>query len=394
MSHTPTTSALASHRDATPQDLMNLMANLGEALTRLTANVDKLTTTINNLATRPAANISSSATKVVEKPARFNGKDLEKAWQFRNAFTVYVQNNMRTFGAYHPDGSPHMNINGEQHVNTIKAILSMLSFMDNDAAIWARPHIESIASRLPVFNNDWDKFIEAFKSKFEPVNEQAEACLRLERTKQGDKQKFSEYFANFNTWSEQTGYGSNKVFDRCRLGLNKHYLGRLTYFDPPATDLNTLETYCKWIDANLADLANAELRKGGHISSSSTNGSTGFSTGDAMDIDAAKIDHLITSKNCDEIYKQYLKIMKGRCRVCGSQNHTTEEDKHKGKDTTCNHCQGNNHWSAMCIRQLQGLPAGPKKAPSCNVSVTSVDVEQENASLKTKSIFRPNRWLF
>lgn len=232
-------------------------------------------------------------------------------------------------------------------------------------------------------------FIAAFKAKFEPIDEQSDARLQLQKVKQSLSQKFSEYYANFNPWAGRTGYRTPELYDECKLGLNGRYLERLTYFIPAPTNLGMLETYCEQIDANLSDLANSKLRQTGTGSSSAhiPDGNNRFS--DAMNIDAAKIDgQFVGIKDRDGIWKQFQKVMKDCCRVCGSQNHKTSNNKHT--NTKCNHCKSDDHWSAVCVRRLQDVPAGPvtkgKDRASIRSSNTSSgtfsDYEAENAALK------------
>lgn len=152
-----------------------------------------------------------------------------------------------------------------------------------------------------------------------------------------------------------------------------------------------LETYCKQIDANLSDLANSKLQQTGTGSSSAhiSGGNNRFL--DAMNIDVAKIDgQFVGIKDRDGIWKQFQKVMKDRCQVCGSQNHKTSNNKHT--NTKCNHCESDGHWSAVRVCRLQGVPAGPVTKGNDRVSIrssnissgTSSDYKAENAALKDR----------
>lgn len=110
-----------------------------------------------------------------------------------------------------------------------------------------------------------------------------------------------------------------------------------------------------------------------------------------MDINAAKIDRQFVGINdCDGIWKQFQKVIKDHCRVCGSQNHKTSNNKHT--NTKCNHCESDGHWSAVCICRLQGVPAGPVTKGKDRASIrssntssgTSSDCEAKNAALKDR----------
>jgi hypothetical protein len=79
-----------------------------------------------------------------------------------------------------------------------------LSFIVEDAAVWARPHIESLAEGKTPFA-DWDAFLAAFKLKFKPVSPEADAKNKIIRMKQG-KRTFGELVADFVTWALRTGW--------------------------------------------------------------------------------------------------------------------------------------------------------------------------------------------
>ena len=235
------------------QALANNVNTLTQAVTRF----------INNAASNPSqpmANISSTTgTKVVEKPERFKGKGSERARLFRNAFLVWAHNNQNAFALRNDDGTPRYDDKGVVRLDPVKLITSALSFMDDTAAEGARPHIELLASKQPVFDNNWDEFIKQFKAKFEPIDAQAEAKLKLVGLKQGTR-TFNAYLSEFKTWSPRTGWSDIDLFDRLKSGLNSVYLERLSYFQPLATNLSTLEDYGSRIDLALKDLKSARMQ--------------------------------------------------------------------------------------------------------------------------------------
>jgi hypothetical protein len=80
-----------------------------------------------------------------------------------------------------------------------KMVPSALSFMAEDTAMWAQPHIESLAEGKTPFAS-WDTFLVAFKLKFKPVSPKADAKNEIIRMKQG-KCTFGELVADFETWA-------------------------------------------------------------------------------------------------------------------------------------------------------------------------------------------------
>jgi hypothetical protein len=87
-------------------------------------------------------------------------------------------------------------------LDVYKMVLSALSFIAEDAAVWAQPHIESLTEGKMSFA-DWDAFLAAFKLKFKLVSPKADAKNKIIGMKQG-KCTFGELLADFKTWASQT----------------------------------------------------------------------------------------------------------------------------------------------------------------------------------------------
>jgi hypothetical protein len=85
--------------------------------------------------------------------------------------------------------------NGATLHDVHKMVPLALSFMAEDAAVWAQPHIESLAEGKMSFA-DWDAFLVAFKLKFKPVCPEANAKNKIIRMKQG-KHTSGELVADF-----------------------------------------------------------------------------------------------------------------------------------------------------------------------------------------------------
>jgi hypothetical protein len=92
--------------------------------------------------------------------------------------------------------------NGAILLDVHKMVPLALSFMAKDTAVWARPHIESLAEGKTPFAS-WDTFLVAFKLKFKPVSPEADTKNKIIGMKQG-KHTFGELVADFETWASQT----------------------------------------------------------------------------------------------------------------------------------------------------------------------------------------------
>ena len=294
---------------------------------------------------------------IVEKPQAFKGEDSETARLFRHAFQVWVRANPRAFAQRDANGVPVTNANGDIVCDDGKLIASALSFMQGPAGTWARPHIEGIAIGQYPFQSDWDQFVEAFKAKFEPVDATAEAKSKILGMRQAGR-NFSSYLAEFEMWSPRTGWSHRDLYDRLKAGLDTDYINRLSYFMPPPADYDNLVRCGKQIDITLVDLQNnLHAATGKSVRPQQQSRSTAapaFRDPNAMDIDATNLDEMFKGLTTrEDITAQHRRVMKGRCRVCGSKAHT---DAARHQNVTCNWCGKKNHWSKICISRLCGEP--------------------------------------
>jgi hypothetical protein len=117
------------------QDLMNLMGSMVTSISTLTASVQALVNAqANNV------NVSSSASgscSIVEKPVVFKGKDSKSAQLFRSVFRVWINVNEDRFALRDPQGKKVQGANRAILLNVHKMVSLALSFMAEDAAVWA-----------------------------------------------------------------------------------------------------------------------------------------------------------------------------------------------------------------------------------------------------------------
>ena len=110
-----------------------------------------------------------------------------------------------------------------------------------------------------------------------------------------------------------------------------------------------------------------------------------------MDIDAANIDDAFKGLSEEEIRKQFGKVMKDRCCVCGSKAHKSTDSRHC--DTVCRHCGKPGHCATVCLHRLTSKPAVKTEAAriatvastslnGSSVSGSSDDRDAQIAALK------------
>jgi hypothetical protein len=117
------------------QDLMSLMGSMATSISALTASVQALVNAqANNANVRPFA---FESRVIIKKPVIFKGKDSELIQLFRSAFCVWINANEDRFALCNSQGKKVQGANRATLLNVYKMILLALSFMAENAAVWA-----------------------------------------------------------------------------------------------------------------------------------------------------------------------------------------------------------------------------------------------------------------
>lgn len=210
----------------TEQQVLNMFNLLTAQVATLATEVGNTNANVAALATTQTTTTQSNKS-TVEKPTNFEGKDSEGARMFRSVFWLWAQDSQRF----------------ANDTDARRLIVSALSFMRGEAAVWARPYLETAATvatatspRPKVFDDDWDKFIEAFKAKFEPIDAQMEAKNKILALAQG-KRTFAALESEFSMWAGRTDWSSIDLRDKLMERLTPAYLERMHYLNMPLTTL-------------------------------------------------------------------------------------------------------------------------------------------------------------
>lgn len=322
---------------------------MAQSIQALTASVQAL---VDSQATH-SVSYSGNGRSTVEKPVVFKGKDFKLACLFRSAFMIWVPANEDHFMERNAQNAKVRN-------QASHFVLSALSFMTEDAAVWAHPHIEILADGKPSFPN-WASIIAAFKLKFEPVSPEADAKNKVIGMRQG-KWTFSELIADFEIWSSHTGWSDQDLFDRLKQTLNADYITRLLYFPVIANNYATLKAYSHAIDLQLSDLQNNQHQASSLAPLSLASCTApGFCNLNAMDIDASNFNDSFRGLSGDDILKHWHKVMCGRCCCCGSKGHENSLERHLGPPIY-NHRGKSGHYAWVCLSHIQGRPATQRVA--------------------------------
>lgn len=229
-------------------------------------------------------------------------------------------------------------------------------------------------------------------AKFEPQNTSDHAKMMLQSIKQGTRD-FATFKSEFEQWAFCTGWSDADLYDRMKVAMSETYITRMSYFQPPAKTYDVLKQYGILIDTQLVDLKhNLAVASGKAPVVPGTSRPTGFRNPNAMDIDATvttaleinatfidKVFAGVTDKNA--IKDLWKKVLKGRCRSCGSKQHTDAHTNHGTQ--TCNHCSKTGHWGNICLHRILGEPKSSttRASPSSTIASTSSTGDDKEASI-------------
>lgn len=362
------------------QTINDGQANLNNAVGALAQAMTALTNQVNTLAQAQAAppQVTGPVTvhqaappardNSVQKPTPYDGKTSQDARHFLAAFPIYAMT-LREMNREDPQNP------GTYHRIPRKWIMSALTFLQDEAAVWATPYLETLAAGNVVFNDNWDEFVTGFKARFESVDEKADAKDALRRLRQGNG-TVAEYLARFKELKGRTGYSDDDLRDRFYENLSSQIKDELVHTGRPIGTLDELSTVSMALDNRIrerkAEKAQELARLPIHAPRTQltpTPAARPFTTPrdpNTMDIDAARTR------------EAFLKHMSGKCFGCGSTTHSKRTCVHA--QSLCPWCARTGHREEVCEDKFRGKPkkaavirsavveeapeAGPSNAPT------------------------------
>lgn len=140
-------------------------------------------------------------------------------------------------------------VDGTFNRNNHKWIMSALTFLEDDTAVWATPYLESLSTGTMPFNT-WDEFKNVFKVRFETVDEKADTKEALQKLWQG-KLTAGEYMARFKELMSCTDYSSANLRDCYYKHLSTEVKDDLVHTERKTMTLKELITVVIDIDTHI-----------------------------------------------------------------------------------------------------------------------------------------------
>ena len=332
-------------------NLQDSLRDMADGLSQLTIQMQEFTR-------------SKVTTSAFQKPSAFEGNRGADARRFLAAFSNYAMGTGPQLNNANPTGGFHR--------NDAAWIQASLSHLTKEAAIWATPYMEELAVGRHPFDSDWDKFVAAFKLRFETADEAVEAKEALRTLYQGSK-TVPEYTARFQEVAPRTGYSEADLRDRFYEHLATKVKDELVHTERPTKSLSELIKVASDVDTRIRQRATEKARELGKAPPASSNRTFTFSAPaptapsrdpNAMDVDAAKMGNGKTRFD-------YLRWMTGKCFGCGATDHTKAQGNHSRE--ICGHCHRLGHKEEVCQDKFMGIRPRSQRAAASTVEASSTE---------------------
>ena len=290
------------------------------------------------------ATATTSSSKAVQKPASFSGEQGGEARRFLAAFTMWAMTQGASLNRLDANGIA-VGPKDDQWIRTV------LSYMQDDAALWATPAMEDITLGHTPFNNDWNEFRRQFKARFESVDEAVDAKERLRKLWQGTL-TVPEYAARFSELAGRTGYSGADLRDRFYDHLADPIKDELVHTARATGTLEELIAVTADIDVRVRQCRAEKARQQGRTPATSSTRTPAIAhvtpfTPAARDPNAMEVD---ATRTRDE----FNRLMRGKCYGCGSEAHVKKDGGHDRE--VCNYCRRVGHREVVCMDKFLKKP--------------------------------------
>lgn len=308
--------------------------------------------TLANISTMQLASNLSKA-KAVQKPSPFKGEQGSDARRFLAAFTMWGMAQGTALNTVDQQGIAVDRRDSEW-------IRAALSYLQDDAAIWASPAMEEFANDGVPFGNQWENFRQEFKARFETVDEAVDAKEKL-RVLWQNQSTVPEYAALFKELMARTGYSRADLRDRFYEHLSPRIKDELVHTARPIGDLDELITVASNIDVRVRQRRaekEREKKRSGIITGLTTSHGPQATTPFAPPVvDVAPMEVDATSTRTRD---EFLSQMRGKCFGCGSTAHAKKDGNHD-RDL-CAYCRRVGHREVVCMDKFLGRAKSQKAA--------------------------------
>lgn len=234
-------------------------------------------------------------------------------------------------------------------------IHAALGYLQDEAALWATPYLEEIASGTIPFGGSWEQFVKQFKLRFESTDERHDAIESMKRLHCG-KDPVGSYASKFKQVAPRTGFSDLDLKERFREHLPPNITHGLIMRN--AQDY----PYEEYMDAAIK--LDHQLRtlhsKPGPAYTPSTGPAfhSGASPADAMDVDATIV--AATGHGEDKSFQAWARLMGKKCYGCGKEGaHLPKREHCPHNKSICGHCGRTGHITPCCWAKWAGNPPNP-----------------------------------
>jgi len=285
---------------------------------------------IANLANISAMGLANnlSKAKAVQKPSPFKGEQGSDARWFLVAYTMWAMTQGTALNVVDQQGNPV----DRKETEWIRAALS---YLQDDASIWASPSMKEFADGGAPFDGQWDTFRRQFKARFETIDKVIDAKEKLRILWQGGS-TVPEYAALFKESMARTGYSSMDLRDRFYDHLSVRVKDELVHTARPIDTLDRLVVVASDLDVRMCQRQaekEQEKRRAG-VSTEAVTAPTvcpsvpfipPAAPSNAMEVDAT------------HTREEFVCRMRGKCFGCGSIAHNKRDGNHEHK--VCTYCR-------------------------------------------------------